>query len=129
MRSRRWVTWAAIACMLMHAVTLVRHDLILIHAASVPPLNVSADDFDSAAICHGAGPAQDEGEGQKPPKKSPNGCPICLGVASTAALPASEAPALPAPLAFELASGSVYVQPAPAERFHLPSNRGPPSDA
>lgn len=118
----------AVAAMLLHAVTLARHNVIRYQAIPTEAALLLA--LDAGVICHVDGEA--DGKTQGLPGKAPGGaakpCPICLGFASAHALPASEAPAPRVP---QTVIADAFIsrdnEPAPPVRFRLPPNRGPPS--
>ncbi len=124
MRSRRWVSWIAIAGMLLHAATIARHNVILFKQTALAQVAASTEVFAPGALCHGGGPVQ------KSPAGAPKPCPICLGLASAHGLPASEVPVLRVPqtvIALAFIPGDR--QPAQPAGVRFPPNRGPPSIA
>ncbi len=132
MRLRRWVSWVAVAGMLLHAITLARHNVILHQALPYELETLLA--LEAGVICHVDSEADEDGKAQKLPGKDQGRvskpCPVCLGVASAHALPASEAPALRFPqTVVTLAFVSRHPQLLPAAAVRFPSNRGPPSIA
>ncbi len=123
---RRWVSWVAVAAILLHTVTIARHYVILLE---VIPLELAAGSFDPAAFCHTASEADGKGSDQGAPGQngSSKPCPICQGAASAFALTASEAPEPDLPRAVfveRLVLPSVEL--VPAARYSLPLTRGPP---
>ncbi len=126
---RRWVSWLAVAAILLHAATIARHYVIRYEAI---PAELAAASFDLTAFCHAASEADGNGSdqgtpGQNGPSKP---CPICQGAASAHALTASETPALDLPRAVfveRLVPPSIKL--VPAARYSLPLTRGPPSVA
>jgi hypothetical protein len=132
MRIRRWVGWFAVAAILLHAGTLARHNVIRFQAiaaelAAPTGLNLAAICY-VASEAYGGGPAPAvPGDGQDGTSKP---CPICLGLISAHALPASEAPALPVAQTFSIARFVPQnLEPAPSARLSLHRTRGPPSNA
>jgi Protein of unknown function (DUF2946) len=133
MYSQRWVSWIAVIGMLLHAATVARHNVIMFRHA-LPVQEAAALSVPPGVICHDEGQAGAAGKAQGDPAKSPAGgqahCPICLGLASAHAMPASEAPALRVPQAAVMAASVRRdTTPAPAAFLLRPSNRGPPSIA
>jgi hypothetical protein len=131
MRLRRWVGWIAVVSMLWHAATVARHDVFLFEQVTATQLAALAEAFGAGAICHSS--AADAEEGKAPQKSPANGsprCPICLGLASAHALPASGAAALRVPQTFITV---LFVHkdkhPAPQRRLRHAASRGPPSIA
>jgi Protein of unknown function (DUF2946) len=116
--------------MLLHAATVARHHLVQYEAISAQAALQQA--LDAGLICHIDSDADEDDAAQALPGKAPGGaakpCPVCLGLASAHALPASEAPALRVP---QTVAAAAFVspdrEPAPPARFRLPPNRGPPS--
>jgi len=131
MRLRRCISWIAVAGILLHAVTLARHNVIQYQAFSTQAALLQA--LDAGIICHIDSDADEDGKAQGLPGKdqgrTSKPCPVCFGFASAnAALPASEAPALRVP---QTVIADAFIsrdnRPAPLARFRLPPNRGPPS--
>jgi hypothetical protein len=127
---RRWVSWVAVAAILLHTVTIARHYVILLEAI---PLELAAGNFDPAAFCHTAIEADgSNGSDRGTPSQdgSSKPCPICQGAASAYALTASEAPAPGVPrVVFVERLVLPSIKLVPAARFCLPLTRGPPSIA
>ena len=124
---RRWIGWLAVAAILLHAATVARHHVVQFRAASA---EVASAAFELGLICHVDGDA--DGNGQSLPGKDRNSpskpCPVCLGLASAHALPASDAPALRVPQAVtQMVSAPLQAVRTTASRFLLPLTRGPPS--
>lgn len=131
MRFRRWVSWVAIAGILLHAATIARHNAVMYRAIAVEVASPLRG-FDPGAICHVDSEADDNGTAQGLPGQDKGGvskpCPVCLGLASVHALPASEAPSLRVPQTVYIAGFVPQVlELAPAGRHSLPLTRGPPS--
>ncbi len=131
MHLRRYISWVAVAGILLHAVTLARHNVIQYQAFSTQAALLQA--FDAGIICHVDSDADDDGKAQglpgKDQERTSKPCPVCFGFASAnAALPASEAPALRVP---QTVIADAFIShdndPAPPAGFRLPPNRGPPS--
>jgi hypothetical protein len=131
MRLRRYISWIAVAGILLHAVTLARHNVIQYQAFSTQAALLQA--FDAGIICHVDSDADEDGKAQGLPGKdqgrTTKPCPVCFGFASAnAALPASDAPALRVP---QTVIADAFISrdndPAPPAGFRLPPNRGPPS--
>jgi hypothetical protein len=129
MSIRRWVSWLAVAAILLHSVTIARHYVIRFEAV---PIELAAASFDAAALCHLESEADGNGSdrgtpGQNGPSKP---CPICLGAACAHALTAAEAPTASLPRAvFAERLVPPSIELVPAARFSLPLTRGPPSIA
>jgi hypothetical protein len=128
MRFRRWVSWLAVAAVLLHAATIARHSVIQFNAAAAELASLAG--FEPEVICHlGAeldaqAPAL-PGKGDERPAKP---CPVCLGLASAHALPASSAAPLPLPrVASETVRVTQVLSLEQAGRLSFPPNRGPPS--
>jgi hypothetical protein len=128
---RRWVSWLAVAAILLHTGTVARHNVIRFEA--IPNELAQLAGFETGVICHvdsesgdnGAaqGPGHDQGGTSKP-------CPVCLGLASVHALTATDAPALRVPQAVFIARLAPQDhEAAPPVRLSLPPTRGPPSIA
>ncbi len=130
MRLRFWVSWLAVAAILLHAATVARHYAVMFEA--MPAELASAAGFDPGAICHVDSEADADGTAQALPGNNQNGvtkpCPVCLGLASVYGLPASEALFLLVPQTV-VAAGFVPQNSSgvPVARFSLPQTRGPPS--
>jgi hypothetical protein len=130
MRCRRWISWLAVAAILLHTATVARHNVIRFQA--IPAELAALAGFEPGFICHIDDSEADEaGQAQALPGKDQGGvskpCPVCLGLASAHALPASDAPALRVPQTI-VAADFILQDPglAPAVRFSHPLNRGPP---
>ena len=129
---RRWVSWLAVAAILLHAGTVARHNVIRFLA--IPDELALLAGVETSVICHVDSEAGDSGTAQGSPGKNQGGtskpCPICLGMASAHALTANDAPA---PRVAQAVSAVRFVPQkprlAPTGRVSLPSNRGPPSIA
>jgi hypothetical protein len=129
MRLRRWISWIAVAAILLHTAAISRHSLILFQAASAEIATAAAD---AGFICHTDASASENGWAQELPGKNKDSpskpCPICLGLASAHALTASEAPVLRVPQAvFQKAAVPQETEHGAAASFLLPLTRGPPS--
>jgi hypothetical protein len=129
---RRWVSWLAVAAILLHAGTVARHNVIRFEA--IPNELALLAGFDAGVICHTDSETGDNGTAQglsgKDPASTSKPCPVCLGLASVHALTASDAPILRLPPAVYIAPLSPQDhEAAPAVRFSLPPTRGPPSIA
>ncbi len=130
MRFQRWVSWLAVAAILLHAATVARHNVIQFQA--IPVGLASSAILDPGIICHADSEADESGNARTLPGKSPSPapkpCPVCLGLASIHALPASEGPSLRVP---QTVLAAAFVRPglalAPAVRLSLPLTRGPPT--
>ena len=132
MNFRRWVSWLAVAAILLHTATVARHNLIRFEA--IPNELALLAGFESGVICHVDSEAGDNGAAQELPGKDHGGtskpCPVCLGLASVHALTASHAPVLRVPQAVFIARiVPQNHETAPAVRLSLPPTRGPPSIA
>ena len=129
---RRWVSWLAVAAILLHAGTVARHNVIRFEA--IPNELALLAGFDAGVICHTDSETVDNGTAQGLPGKDQGGtfkpCPVCLGLASVHALTASGTPVLRLPQAVYIARLSPQNhEAAPAVRLSLPPTRGPPSIA
>ncbi len=129
---RRWVSWLAVAAILLHTATVARHNVIRFEA--IPNELALLTGFETSVICHVDSEAGDNGAAQGLPGKDQGGtskpCPVCLGLASVHALTASHSPALRVPQAVFIARlAPQHLQAAPAVRLSLPLTRGPPSIA
>ena len=130
MRFQRWVSWLAVAAILLHAATVAHHNVIQFQA--IPAGLASLAILDPGIICHADSEADEGGKAHTLPRKSPGPapkpCPVCLGLASAHALPASEGPSLRVP---QTVLAAAFVRPglvlAPAVRLSLPLTRGPPA--
>jgi hypothetical protein len=127
---RRWIGWLAVAALLLHAGTFSRHNVILFDKAVAQVAASTA--FAAGQICHtdadssGANQGLPGNDGNNPQKP----CPICLGLASAFAAPASEAPLLNVPQAVTLrVSIPIEIERTLASRFILPLTRAPPAIA
>ena len=129
MRSRRWISWIAIAGMLLHAATIARHNVILFQQ-SIPAELAASFGIEPGVTCDASGEAPNGGKAGKGSGGGVTHCPICLGLASAHAMPASEAPVLRIPQTV-IALAFVPHNRAPfwPAAVRLPSNRGPPSIA
>ena len=121
MQFKRWVSWIAVAGILLHAGTVARHNLM-----RFDPL------AKAGVLCTVT--LAEAGDAQKLPAKVPANraktCPVCMGLVSAHALPPSEAPALRVPQTLmALAFLPQVWQSEPQSAFRLPSNRGPPAIA
>jgi hypothetical protein len=117
MQSKRWVSWIAVAGILLHATATARHNVMLF------------DSLAKAGVLCTAALAESE-DAQKLPAKVPANktCPICMGLVSAHALPPSEAPTLRVPQTpVALAFVPQDRQSEPQSDFRQPSNRGPPA--
>jgi hypothetical protein len=132
MRIRRWVGLVTVAALLLHAVTLARHNVIRFQAIAAEL--AAPTGLNLAAICYVAVEADSDGPAPAIPGDGQDGtskpCPICLGLIPVHALPTSEAPAprIPVPV-FVARFIPQKLELAPAVRFSLPPTRGPPSIA
>ncbi len=132
MRSRRWVGWLAVAAILLHAATIARHNVIrfqVIAAELAAPRGI-----DPVAICYVVSEAHGSSLAPAVPgdrqDRTSKPCPICLGLVSAHALPASEALALPVAQAFSVTRFIPQkLEPVPSARLSLHRTRGPPSAA
>jgi hypothetical protein len=129
MRSRRWISWIAVAAILLHTAAISRHSLILFQAASAEIATATAD---AGFICHTDASVSENGWAQELPGKNKGSpskpCPICLGLASAYALTASEAPVFRVPQAvFQKVALPQEAEHGTAASFLLPLTRGPPS--
>ena len=128
MRLRRWISFVAMAGVLMHAGLIVRHGLIMADAARHQRALLA----DLAVLCH-ATSATERGDvlpaelPQLPRPSDATGCPVCAGLIGAFALVA------PCPAALHLAH-AIVISPAAAEdlplglmRLALPPARGPPT--
>jgi hypothetical protein len=132
MRIRRWVGWLAVAAIMLHAATIARHNVIRFQAIAAEL--AASTGFAPAAICYVASEADGSGPAPAVPGDGQDGtskpCPICLGLASAHALPASEAPAPRVPhTLFVPRFVPQKLELAPSVRLFLPPTRGPPSIA
>jgi hypothetical protein len=120
---RRWISWLAIAAILLHTATIAGHGVIMFNRAAA---EVTAAALEAGLICHveGDGLAL-PGNGQGGPSKP---CPICLGLASAFALHDSGAPVLHVPRFAALAAPAAYGPALKSSHgLYLPLSRGPPS--
>jgi hypothetical protein len=129
---RRWVSWLAVAAILLHAGTVARHNVIRFEA--IPNELAQLAGFDAGVVCHTDSETGDNGTAQglsgKDPASTSKPCPVCLGLASAHALTASNTPALRVPRAVFIARLAPQErEAAPAVRLSLPPTRGPPSIA
>jgi hypothetical protein len=130
MRFRGGISWLAIAAILLHAATIARHNVIQFNAIAAGLTSLTG--FEPGVICHAGSEADESANALALPGKSqeraPKPCPVCLGLASVHALPASEAVPLPAPqTVVAAASFSEDLTLESAVRLPFPPNRGPPS--
>jgi hypothetical protein len=132
MRFRRWVGWLAVAAIMLHTVTIARHNVILFQ--TIPNELAALVGFEPGAICHVDSEADGDGQAQDLPGKRQNGtpkpCPICQGFASAHALQANDTPCLRIPQTISL--GALLPQEPdlpPVARVFLPLTHGPPSRA
>jgi hypothetical protein len=129
MRLRRWISWIAVAAILLHTATIARHNLILLQAASAEIATAASA---AGLICHTDASSGDNAQTQGlpgPDKGNPSKpCPICLGLASAYALTASDAPVLPVPQAvFQKVAPPRETGHGAGTSFLLPHTRAPPS--
>lgn len=129
MRLRATITLLALLGVLVHALAVVRHSTVVALSAAVATEIVAAgsgDSLEAAPICHASQDQSNAPAGPMPSGSKPS-CPICLGLASAAALTPG-AVLLPRPVCerpldrFAVDDERVRVH----ERIRPPS-RGPPS--
>jgi hypothetical protein len=130
MRFRRWVGWLAFAAIMLHTVTVARHNVILFQA--IPNELAVLAGFEPGAICHVDSEADKDGKTPGFPGDRQNSsskpCPICQGFASVHALQTSETAYCRITQAVSL-SVALPEEPdiAPSARVFLPLTHGPPS--
>ena len=129
---RRWVSWLAVAAILLHATTVARHNVIRFEA--IPNELALLAGFETGVICHADGETGDNGTAQRLPGEDHGGtskpCPVCLGLASAHALTANDTPVLRVPRAVFIARLAPQdLEALPPVRLSLPPTRGPPSIA
>jgi hypothetical protein len=132
MRIKHWASWLAVAAILLHATTIARHNVIRFQA--VPAGLAPLAGFEAIALCHTGSEVDGDGTAPAVPAKGQDGtsipCPICLGLASAHALPASDAPSLRVPYT-DSVTLPIPQTPriAPTGGPSLPLARGPPNIA
>jgi len=115
--------------MLLHAATLVRHHLVVFgETVAAAESLAAAESFVQDAVCHTDSTEEQPGDaGGKPPSVAKT-CPVCLGLASAHALPASTAPPLGALPAFKTRCAvTPSISLHAATNVRLPQSRAPPS--
>ncbi len=130
MRFRRGISWLAIAAILLHAATIARHNVIQFQAISASLASLAG--FEPGALCHAGSETGGDEKAQTLPGKdrerASKPCPVCLGLASAHALPASEAASLPAPQTLLIAASfPKELTLEPLGGLFFPLSRGPPS--
>jgi hypothetical protein len=91
MHLRKWLSVLAVIGVLMHAAAIVRHHAVMANAGSQPSAvsALLADLSDANLICHSNGAAPVDQPGNVPADNKPV-CPLCSGLAPSAALAAAD---------------------------------------
>ena len=131
MHWRRWLGLLAVVGVLLHAGAIVRHNAVMLAAASrttAANTAVASLDADLRLICSaGAHLAEALLPDGKDPTGNPQTCPICAGLASAHALTAVALPALAIPYGDHAVATASTDERISVQRRLRPPSRAPPA--
>ncbi len=131
MHWRRWLGLLAVLGVLLHAGAVVRHNAVVLAAASRATSGVAADRALAADLRLICGAAAHMAEAMLPggngPAGDPEKCPICAGLASAHALAAVEQPTLAVPYGDHAITIATDDQRVSIQRRYRPPSRAPPT--